>query len=67
MKLALFAAGALGALVVWVVWVLAHAPADTEACDLCGCRVVPPTCTLRRPAPTRPDPSLTERTPRRPR
>lgn len=35
--------GAWLALVAWVLWVLAHAPDDTEPCDLCGeptvCRV----------------------------
>lgn len=28
--------GAWAALVAWVLWVLAHAPDDTEQCELCG-------------------------------
>ena len=36
--------GAMTALSAWVLWVLAHAPDDTDPCDCCGCRVVPPTC-----------------------
>lgn len=64
------ALAALAACAVWVVWVLAHAPVDTEPCDLCAdLRVVPPTRSphhhvYRTPSPTRPDPSLTERTPK---
>ena len=43
-RLVLVACGAVGAVAGWVAWVLAHAPYDTDPCDLCGCRVVPPTC-----------------------